>query len=107
MIIVCWSVSLSLGNKAAMLCWRQTAECLAPDRQLDRRAEGQRSQIIKRSDTDKGFKVLPQRWIVERTLAWLNRNRRLVKDFEKTIASATAWLFIVSAQLYARRITRT
>ncbi len=46
--------------------------------------------IIKRSDRAKGFQVLPRRWVVERTLAWLNRNRRLAKDFEQTIASATA-----------------
>jgi putative transposase len=39
-------------------------------------------------------------------LAWLNRNRRLAKDFEQTIASATAWLFIASIQLFACRIAR-
>jgi transposase len=54
----------------------------------------------------KGFVVLPRRWAVERTLAWLSRNRRLAKDFEQTIASATAWLFIASVQLFTRRITR-
>lgn len=63
-------------------------------------------EIVKRSDTAKGFVVLPRRWVVERTLAWLNRNRRLAKDFEQTIASATAWLFIASIQLFARRIAR-
>jgi transposase len=62
--------------------------------------------IIKRSDATKGFEVLPRRWVVERTLAWLNRNRRLAKDFEQTIASATAWLFIASVQLFTRRIAR-
>ena len=40
-------------------------------------------------------------------LAWLNRNRRLAKDFEQIIASATAWLFIASIQLFARRIARS
>ena len=63
-------------------------------------------EIIKRSDTAKGFEVLPRRWVVERTLAWLSRNRRLAKDFEQTIASATAWLFIASIQLFTRRIAR-
>ena len=63
-------------------------------------------EIVKRSDTAMGFVVLPCRWVVERTLAWLNRNRRLAKDFEQTIASATAWLFIAPSQLFARRIIR-
>jgi putative transposase len=62
--------------------------------------------IVKRSDTAKGFEVLPRRWVVERTLAWISRNRRLAKDFEQTIASATAWLFIASIQLFTRRIAR-
>ena len=64
-------------------------------------------EIVKRSDTARGFVVLPRRWVVERTLAWLNRNRRLAKDFEQTIASATAWLFIASIQLFTRRIARS
>jgi transposase len=63
-------------------------------------------EIIKRSDRAKGFIILPRRWVVERTFAWLNRNRRLAKDFEQSIASATAWLFMASVQLLARRIAR-
>lgn len=63
-------------------------------------------EIIRRSDAAKGFVVLPRRWVVERTLACLNRNRRLAKDFEQTIASATARIFIASIQLFARRIAR-
>lgn len=54
-------------------------------------------EIIKRSDHAKGFEVLPRRWVVERTFAWLGRNRRLTKDFEQTIASI---------QLFARRIAK-
>jgi transposase len=61
-------------------------------------------QIVKRSDTAQGFEVLPRRWVVERTFAWLNRNRRLAKDFEETLESSTAWLFLASIQLMARRI---
>jgi putative transposase len=51
--------------------------------------------------------VLSRRWVVERTFAWLSRNRRLTKDFEQTISSATAWLFIASIQLLTRLIART
>jgi transposase len=61
-------------------------------------------EIVKRSDVAKGFEVLPRRWVVERTFAWLNRNRRLAKDFEETLESSTAWLFLASVQLMARRI---
>jgi transposase len=60
-------------------------------------------EIVKRSDTAKGFVLLPRRWVVERTLAWLNRNRRLAKDFEATIESATAWIFMASVKLLSRR----
>ena len=51
-----------------------------------------------------GFQLLPRRWVVERTLAWLNRNRRLAKDFEASIASAKAWVYIASVQLLVRRL---
>jgi transposase len=63
-------------------------------------------EIIRRSDTAKGFEQLPRRWVVERTIAWLNRNRRLAKDFEATIESAQAWLFIASVKLLSRRLAR-
>ncbi len=45
-------------------------------------------EVIRRSAEVTGFAVLPRRWVVERTLAWLNRNRRLAKDFETSLASA-------------------
>ena len=61
-------------------------------------------EIVKRSDTAKGFKVLPRRWVVERTFAWFGRNRRLAKDFEETIESSMAWLLLASVQLMTRRI---
>ena len=61
-------------------------------------------EIIKRSDKAKGFELLPRRWVVERTFAWLGRNRRLAKDFERTILSATAWLYLASVNQITRRI---
>lgn len=63
-------------------------------------------EIIKRSDVANGFEVLPRRWVVERTLAWLNRNRRLAKDFEASLASAEAWLYLASVQLLVRQLAR-
>ena len=63
-------------------------------------------EIVKRCDPAKGFHLLPRRWVVERTIAWLNRNRRLAKDFEATIVSAEAWLFLASVQLIIRRLAR-
>ena len=63
-------------------------------------------EIVKRSDTAKGFEIIPRRWVVERTFAWLNRNRRLAKDFERTIASAEAWLYIANIQVIIRRMAR-
>ena len=63
-------------------------------------------EIVKQSDLAKGFKLLPRRWVVERTIAWLNRNRRLAKDFEATIASAETWLVIASVKLLSRRLAR-
>ena len=54
--------------------------------------------------TPSASNALPRRWVVERTLAWLNRNRRLAKDFEASIASAKAWLIIASVQLLMRRV---
>ena len=54
-------------------------------------------EIVKRSDTATGFQVIPRRWVVERTFAWFNRNRRLAKDFETTVATAETWLLSMSA----------
>lgn len=61
-------------------------------------------QIIKRSDTAEGFELLPRRWVVERTFAWLGRCRRLAKDWEKSIESATAWAYIASIRIMTRRL---
>jgi transposase len=63
-------------------------------------------EIVKRSDAPKGFVLLPRRWVVERTFAWLGRNRRLAKDFEATIESAEAWLPVAIIQRLGRGLAR-
>jgi transposase len=63
-------------------------------------------EIVKRSDAAQGFILLPRRWVVKRTLAWLNRNRRLAKDFEASVESAATWLYIASVKLMSRRLGR-
>lgn len=63
-------------------------------------------EIVKRSDHAKGFVLLPGRWVVERTIAWLNRNRRLAKDFEALISTSTTWVLIASVKLIMRRLAR-
>ncbi len=62
-------------------------------------------EIVKRSDKEKTFKVLPKRWIVERTFSWLNRNRRLSKDYERKIESSEAWLYLSMSILMLKRLS--
>lgn len=64
-------------------------------------------EIVKRSDAAKGFVLLPRRWVVERTFAWLNRNRRLAKDFEALGTTAATWIMIASVKLIIRRLAKT
>jgi len=63
-------------------------------------------EIVRKAPDQIGFAVLPRRWVVERFFAWINRNRRLAKDFEATIASARAFLYAASIMLLVRRLAR-
>ncbi len=63
-------------------------------------------EIVKRSDSAKGFEVIPRRWMVERTFAWLKRCRRLATDWEKSIQSAESWLLVAHIKIVTRRIAR-
>jgi transposase len=63
-------------------------------------------EIVKRSDQVVGFAVLPKRWVVERTLAWLNRCRRLAKDWECLNRKARVYLLLASIRLMVRRLAR-
>lgn len=61
-------------------------------------------EVVKRSDGVQGFEVLPRRWVVERTLGWLMRQRRLVRDYETTESSAEAWIYIAMIRIQLRRL---
>ena len=62
------------------------------------------TEIVKRSDRTRGFVVLPRRWVVERTFAWLNRCRRLAKDWENLNRNALAFLRLASIRLMLRKL---
>ena len=62
------------------------------------------TEIVRRSDRANGFVVLPQRWIVERTIGWLNRCRRLAKDWENLNHNALAFLRLASIRLMLRKL---
>ncbi len=60
-------------------------------------------EIIRRSDDQKGFEVLPRRWVVERTFGWMTRWRRLVRDYERRIDVSTAMVHVAMGSLLVRR----
>ena len=76
------------GQKMALVAWRTGTW---------------RLQIVKRSDAA-GFEVLPKRWIVERTFAWISRNRRLARDFERYAATVTAFVRLAMIRIMLRRL---
>ena len=66
-----------------------------------------RLEIVRRDPGQKGFAVLPMRWVVERTLSWLRRNRRLAKDVEHLARTAEALIALAMIKLMLRRLCRT
>ena len=76
------------GPKMALVAWR---------------TGNWRLQIVKRSDA--GFEVLPKRWIVERTFAWISRNRRLARDFERYATTVAAFVRLAMIRIMLRRLT--
>lgn len=61
-------------------------------------------EVIKRAPGVKGFVLLPKRWVVERTFAWLGTHRRLSKDYERTVASSEAMVYIANIRIALRRL---
>ena len=79
------------GQKMALVIWRTGLWKL---------------EIVKRSDAA-GFEVLPKRWIVERTFAWISRNRRLARDFERYAATVVAFVRLAMIRIMLRRLAAT
>ena len=77
-----------IAAKMALVVWRTGAWKL---------------EIVKRSDAV-GFEVLPKRWIVERTFAWITRNRRLARDFERYATTVVAFVRIAMIRIMLRRL---
>jgi putative transposase len=63
-------------------------------------------QIVEKEPDQQGFKVLPRRWVVERTFAWLGRQRRLSKDYEYFPECSQAWLYLASLRLLMSRLAK-
>jgi putative transposase len=61
-------------------------------------------EVIRRSDNTTGFKVLPRRWLVERTFGWLMLQRRLVREYEQTESSAEAFIYLAMIRIQLRRL---
>jgi putative transposase len=99
---------LAQGWQRLRLIWADSAyagELINWVRQL-RTHRRLKLEIVRRSDTQKGFVVLPKRWIVERTFGWLNRCRRLSKDYEYLTETSEAMIHVAMINLMVRRLAR-
>ena len=65
-----------------------------------------RIEVVHKAGNQVGFAVIARRWVVERFFAWINRNRRLAKDFGSTIQSVEAFLYAGSSVILLRRLAR-
>ncbi len=61
-------------------------------------------EIVRRLDAEPGFKVLPRRWVVERTFGWMTRFRRLVRDYERRIDASEAFIYVAMSSILLRRL---
>jgi putative transposase len=86
-----WADGAYTGEKLAGWCKEQV---------------GWELEIVERSADTEGFAVLPHRWIVERTLGWLMRNRRLSKDYERKVQSSETYIKVAMIRLILKRLAR-
>ena len=71
------------------------------------REYGVELEIVTRAPDQRGFVVLPRRWVVERSLAWLSRCRRLAKEYEHLAASTRAMIYLAASQVLLKRLAPT
>ena len=64
-------------------------------------------ELVRRPANQDTFKVIPRRWVVERTFAWLGRNRRLSKDYEELTQTTEAWIYAAMTGLMLRRLAQS
>src|SRR5437870_3232680 len=91
-------------------CWRQDGTWVRMHDALPERAQAEAGiewEIVKRADGTKGFVVQAKRWIVERTLGWLNGYRRLSKDYEGTTESSETMIYLAMIDLMVTRLAPT
>ena len=72
-----------------------------------KRIGGWRLEVVRRPVQQHTFQVLPRRWVVERTLAWLGRQRRLSRDYEALSETTEAWVYTAMTGLMLRRLARS
>ena len=64
------------------------------------------AEIVKRTDHVRGFRVLPRRWVVERTFGWFGRYRRLSRDYERLAKNGEVMMYLAMTRLMLRRLTK-
>ncbi len=69
--------------------------------------DGWELEIVEREPGARGFQVQPRRWVVERSFAWLSRNRRLAKDYERKVQTSEMLIEVAAARLLLRRLAGT
>ena len=98
--------ALAKGFERLELIWADGGYSGQPMLQWVAQVCGWLFEVIKRSDDAQGFVVLPRRWVVERTFAWLGRFRRLSKDYEGLPETSEAFIYAAMVRIMLRRLAR-
>jgi len=64
-------------------------------------------EIVLKLGDQKGFQVLPKRWVIERTNAWISRNRRMARDYERLAETSEAFIYVLMIRLGLRRLAHS